>query len=115
MKRFFAFAGAALGVASCGSGPMPRQFIGRWGNDCASPYMEFTRDGTMRVLPVNVEYRIRSATLAGNILSVVYNNPDVGTVTDTYSVENGALRQLKTISDKGGEATWNVSPMAKCG
>lgn len=119
MKRFFAFGGAAssaaLGLASCGSGPVPEQFIGRWGADCARPYMEFTRAGTMRVLAVNVEYKIKSATLAGNVLSVIYDNPDAGTVTETYAVENGALRQLKTVSDKGGEATWNVSAMAKCG
>jgi len=114
MKRFFAFGGAAL-VASCGTGPVPEQFIGRWGADCARPYMEFTRDGTMRVLAVNIEYKIKSATLTGDVLSMVYDNPDAGTVTDTYAVENGALRQLKTVSDKGGEATWNVSPMAKCG
>lgn len=116
MRSFLILAGALLALGGCGSSsPVPDQFIGSWGNDCSKPYMAFTPQGTMHIYAVSVDYKIQSASLSNGVLTVVYPDPDAGaTMTDTYAVEGNGLRQLKAISDKGGEAEFSGSAFSKC-
>jgi len=116
MKSIALLSAALLTLGGCGSaGPVPEQFIASWGNDCAHPFMAFTPQGTMHIYAVGTDYKIQSASLANNVLTVTYADPDAGaTMTDTYAVEGDGLRQTRATSDKGADAEFTGSAYKRC-
>jgi hypothetical protein len=110
--------GAALALAGCsgsgGSGvSVPAQFLGTWGADCASPFVQFA-SGTAKVFPDNATYTLKSAALQGTELSVAYDDATRGgMVTDVYVAEGETLRLDRTKVGPA-EATWHKAPMNRC-
>lgn len=109
--------GAALLVSGCGGSgssgaSVPSQFIGTWGADCASPFVEFGK-GTAKVFPDKATYQLKSAELKGSELSVSYDDASHNTLTDVYVAEGDTLRLDRTRSG-AQEAKWNKAPMTKC-
>ncbi|MEI9888256.1 MAG: hypothetical protein WDN08_17515 [Rhizomicrobium sp.] len=104
---------ASLVLAGCGGGggATPSQLEGKWGADCASPFVSFRGD-TIHVYPDDADYAIKRAKLDGSNFTVSYDSK-TGPVTETYVYESDTLRLAKG-SYAGMEATWHKQPMTKC-
>jgi hypothetical protein len=102
----------ACGGASGGGGvPAPAAVIGTWGADCATPFVKFD-GGKMTVFPDKATYDLKTATLAGDQLTVGYTTAQ-GAVSEVYVIEGPTLR-LDHGTYGGAEATWHKAPMNKC-
>lgn len=104
---------AAAALAGCGGSGVqaPSQVAGTWGADCSQPYVKFA-GGEITVFPDKATYSLKSATLAGGLLTVAYE-PQSGPVTEVYVLEGSTLR-LDHGTYGAGEATWHKAAMNKC-
>lgn len=104
-------------MAACGGGggggvQAPAQVQGTWGADCSSPFVAF-KGGQITVFPDKTTYTLKSASLAGDQLTVGYDSSQ-GAVQEVYALEGQTLR-LDHGTYAGVEATWHKAPMNKCG
>ena len=114
---FLGIATAAL-LAGCGGeaateegGVLDAQFVGKWGADCASPYMELG-PSTIEVYADAVTNTLNSAQSDGSTLVLAYDSAN-GPITENYAIEGDMLR-LVSGTYNGTEANWTKQPMQKC-
>jgi hypothetical protein len=109
-----ALVGAAVlaGFGGGGGGVQaPAQVEGTWGADCSAPFVAF-KGGQITVFPDKATYALKSASLAGDQLTVAYDSAQ-GAVQEVYALEGQTLR-LDHGTYAGTDATWHKAPMSKC-
>lgn len=117
MKTGFVALAAMLTLTGCGGSgvAVPSEVVGTWGNDCAKPWMTIGSDGVMHIVPTNTDYPLKSATLNGTTYTQSYDDAGGGGLTtETWDVSGGKLREVKSVNEKGGEASFDAAGFDKC-
>lgn len=109
------FLGAFTILCACQETKVPSQFIGTWGQECDSPFVQFDIDGTMRIYPKLSErgYKPTTVVADGKNLTVSFNDALAGETTDVYALEGDQLHLIKTIQNHR-EKIWQRRVMKKC-
>ena len=117
MKTGFAALAAALALAGCGGSgiAVPPEVVGTWGNDCSKPWMTIGSNGVMHIVPTNADYPLKSATLSGTTYTQSYDDASGGGLTtETWELSGSTLREVKSVNEKGGEASFDGPGFTKC-